>query len=173
MIIAAYAGTGKTTLAMKHPHAFTDFVCMPYKYHLDENNRTDDEACKANPDNIMRDEWPYNYVSAIKSAYEYGKHLLIPTDMQVLMLLERNNLPYFLCYPVRNAKEAYRQRFINRGNTAEFIDIFINRWDWFLDRFEQDTYGQPIVMKPDEFLSDVILCEDTHYIISNKTSSSQ
>jgi adenylate kinase len=30
IIIAAYAGTGKTTLANAYPQKFTDFVCMPY-----------------------------------------------------------------------------------------------------------------------------------------------
>jgi len=63
MIIAAYAGTGKTTLAKTWPHRFVDFVCMPYKYLLEQNNNCA-ESCKANPNNIMRDEWPYNYVMA-------------------------------------------------------------------------------------------------------------
>jgi len=86
MIIAAYAGTGKTTLANTHPYNFTDFVCVPFKYILPENcGKT--ETCKADPDNIMRDEWPYNYADAIRSAIGEGKHLLIPADSVALILL--------------------------------------------------------------------------------------
>ena len=33
-IIAAFAGTGKTTLAMRYPDLVIDFVAMPYKYYL-------------------------------------------------------------------------------------------------------------------------------------------
>ena len=59
MIIAAYAGTGKTTLARLYPQVAVDFVCMPYKYQLEQDGESD-EACKANPDNVMQDDWPYN-----------------------------------------------------------------------------------------------------------------
>ena len=102
MIIAAYAGTGKTTLANIYPQQFTDFVCMPYKYILEETGDCR-EAVKANPDNIMRDEWPFNYVSAIESEMKTHKHILIPTDLFVLALLREENIPYILCHPRRNS----------------------------------------------------------------------
>jgi hypothetical protein len=64
-VIAAFAGTGKTTFAAQHPDYMVDFVSMPYKYHLPEVDNVD-ESCKANPDLTMRDDWPHNYVEAIK-----------------------------------------------------------------------------------------------------------
>lgn len=155
MIIAAYAGTGKTMLANMYPQQFTDFVCMPYKYILEETGDCR-EAGKANPDNIMRDEWPFNYISAIEAEMKADKHILIPTDLFVLTLLREENISYILCYPQRDAKENYRQRFISRGNTEQFIDIFIGNWDNYISAFEQDTFGRYIVLKPSEFLSDVI-----------------
>lgn len=107
MIIAAYAGTGKTTLAAICPLAVVDFVCMPYKYLLEhDGNRS--EACKADPDNIMQDDWPYNYISALELTLDSGKLLLIPTDLRVLALLRQEKLPYLLCYPQKHAKEVYR-----------------------------------------------------------------
>ena len=155
MVIAAYAGTGKTTLANAQPEKFTDFVCMPYKYILDQDGNCG-EAGKANPDNIMQDDWPYNYVSAVQSAMQKNKHLLIPTDLSVLMLLQGKGIPYILCYPQRNTKEVYHQRFLDRGNTEQFIDIFIGRWDNYISAFEQDTFGRRVVLRPDEFLCDVV-----------------
>ena len=154
MIIAAYAGTGKTTLAEKYPQAVVDFVCMPYKYILKEG--ISDESSKADPNNVMQYEWPYNYIDAIKSALPGGKILLIPSDWLVLRLLEQNKFHYTLCYPVRSAKEIYHQRYLNRGNSIDFINIFIGQWDRFMDLLEQDNYGQHIVLKAHQFLGDAV-----------------
>ena len=115
-----------------------------------------DESSKANPKNIPNDDWPFNYISVIKENLKSDKLLLIPSDLYILELLRLERLSYCLCYPQRNAKEIYRERYINRGNTNEFIDIFIGRWDKFMDCFEKDSCGQHIVLLPDQFLSDVI-----------------
>ena len=114
---------------------------------------------KANPNLNMRIEWPYNYVEAIKEALAGEKTLLIPAAFDVLRLLRKDNIPYTLCYPQRDAKEVYRKRYLDRGNTEDFLEIFIGGWERFLDYLEQDTYGQHIVMQPHEFLSDVITCD--------------
>ncbi|GBU27315.1 hypothetical protein R84B8_00845 [Treponema sp. R8-4-B8] len=153
-IIAAYAGTGKTHFASLYPELTIDLVSMPYKYMLSQD-KPYDESSKANPENILNDDWPFNYISAIKHNLESDKLLLIPSDLFILELLREEKLHYCLCYPQRNAKEIYRERYLNRGNTAEFIDIFIGGWDIFMDWFEKDSYGQHIVLKPDQFLSDV------------------
>ena len=155
VIISAYAGTGKTTLANMYPDKYVDFVLMPYKYELEEDGNND-ESGKANPDNILRPDWPYNYLAAIREAMREGKHLFIPTDHLVLIHLHAKNIPYVLCYPERDAKEVYRQRYINRGNSENFIDIFADHWDNWMDFFAEDTYGCHIVLRPDEFLSDAI-----------------
>ena len=154
-IIAAYAGTGKTHVASLYPELTLDLVSMPYKYML-TNDTPYSESSKANPENILNDDWPFNYISAIKQNLELDILLLIPSDLFILELLREEKLPYCLCYPQRNAKEIYRERYINRGNTAEFIDIFIGKWDKFMDAFEKDLYGQHIILQPDQFLSDVI-----------------
>ena len=154
MIIAAYAGTGKTTLAEMYPDNVTDFVCMPYKYHLSPDYDSG-EAGKGNPYNIMREEWPQNYVEAIKSALTTGKTLLIPSDVNVLALLRQEKIPYTLCYPQRDAKEIYRQRFIDRGNTEDFLSIFIDGWDFYIGKLETVEAERRIVLEPHQFLSDV------------------
>lgn len=160
MIIAAFAGTGKTTLAAMHPDTTIDFVCMPYKYYLEQNG-SGSESGKANPDNTMREEWPYNYVEAIKTILGYGKTILIPSDRRVLSHLRLVNIPYTLCYPQRSAKDAYRQRFIDRGNTEDFLSVFIDGWDWFMDALEGTEAERRIVLEPHQYLNDVIWLLDT------------
>ena len=154
MIIAAYAGTGKTTLAAIYPDSVIDFVCMPYKYYLSPDN-DNGEASKGNPYNVMREEWPHNYVEAIEAASDEGKILLIPSDSQALALLREDNIPYTLCYPQRNAKEICRRRFIDRGNTDDFLSIFIGGWDLYIGKLETIEAERRIVLEPYQFLSDV------------------
>ena len=161
MIIAAFAGTGKTALARLYPQQVVDFVAMPYKYYLTENseeiNQFEIEACKANFDNVMREDWPENYIMAIKDSMRRNcKILLIPSAWNVLAQLKIESIPYYLCYPQRDAKEIYKKRYLNRGNTEDFLSIFIGGWDRFMDTLESDTYGRHIVMQPHKFLSDVI-----------------
>jgi hypothetical protein len=157
MIIAAYAGTGKTAFAKKHPEAAIDFVCMPYKYYTDENcaHDYDSEAVKADHDLVMRGEWPSNYVQAIRKIIDHHQYILIPTDILVLEILRTHDIPYYICYPERGAKEEYRERYLKRGNTESFLDVFIERWDNWMDAFERDAYGARIILKPGQYLSDV------------------
>ena len=59
MIIAAYAGTGKTRFANTVYDA-VDFVCMSYKYHLPDGIISCEEAenIKADLSLELRAEWP-------------------------------------------------------------------------------------------------------------------
>jgi len=155
MIIAAFAGTGKTVLAKLYPQKVIDFGCMPYKYNLDENEEFA-EADKANPGLDFIFGWEESYVQAVKKNMSGGKILLIPSDHRVLSLLENESIPYILCYPKRNAKLVYLKRFLERGNTKYFIDIFIGSWNIFIDILENDHYGRHVVLEPEQFLSDVI-----------------
>lgn len=163
IIIAAYAGTGKTTLANKYPNIFVDLECMPYKYS--DREKPFDESCKANFDYELNDEWPYNYIDAIKNFPDKTKIILIPPDLYVLGLLMTDNISYYICYPERNAKEEYRKRFIERGNTDAFIDIFIGGWDRFITSFENNKFGERIILKQNEYLEDV--CQSFFWIPDN------
>jgi hypothetical protein len=158
-IIAAFAGTGKTTLQALYPCNAEDFVCMPYKYHLTPSGGNC-ESDKGNPEYVLRDNWPQNYAKSIKVALCGRKTLLIPSACDVLALLRQEGLPYTLCYPRRDAKETYRQRFIARGNTEDFLSIFIDGWDMFINNLEEIEAERRIVLEPHQFLSDVISFEE-------------
>jgi hypothetical protein len=61
-----------------------------------------------------------------------------------------------LAYPQRDAKGVYHKRFIDRGNSEVFINIFIGNWDCFFDMLEKDPCDMHIVLQPQQFLSDAI-----------------
>jgi hypothetical protein len=157
MIISAYAGTGKTTFAKNHPGEALDFVCMPYKYYIDENRDSDykSEAVKADHNFMIQRAWPSNYEQAIRKIIDHYQYILIPTDILVLGLLRAHDIPYYICYPERDAKEEYREKYLKRGNTESFLEVFIERWDNWINAFERDTYGTRIILKSGQYLSDV------------------
>lgn len=154
MIIAAFAGCGKTTFANMN-NSTLDLHSMPFKYFLDGRNDLGEEG-KADPENVMRPEWPYNYISAIENVMNNYKYVLIPSDFRVMALLEKKQIQYTLVYPHRNSKYEYLERYINRENSRNFLSIFYGNWEWFIDNLESDTYGEKIVLQSHQFLSDVI-----------------
>ena len=83
--------------------------------------------------------------------------IIIPSAMEILRLLEYEEIPYFLCYPenTEESKEEYKRRYTERGNSEDFLNIFINGWDEFMCLLEIDDYGKKFILKPHEYLSDV------------------
>jgi hypothetical protein len=164
MIVAAFAGTGKTYFASQHPDIAVDLVLTPYKYIIDPE-MTYDEATKADHNSEMNPEYPINYVEAIRKCSS-DKIILIPSDSRVLRRLEKEKIPYYLCYPKRRAKKEYEKRYIKRGNPKIFLTIFIDGWKSFMDTLREDTYGKHIILKPKQYLSDVL---DIKEILKKKT----
>jgi len=163
MIIAAYAGVGKTTFAKLYPDHAIDFTMGKYKYLpnkdycQDENN----EAMKANHFSERNFEYPRNYFNAIMEALEQNpnKYIIIPSDCGTLDYFEDYDIPYTLCYPRREAKEEYRKRYIERGNNERFLEIFIGRWAWYMELLHNEfsfPSAKRIVLEAHQFLSDVI-----------------
>lgn len=157
MIIMAHAGTGKTTLAKMYPDKVLDFMASPYKYHSQPSDKCIDiEKVKASTMRVRNEKYPANYIEALKENMNSGKVLLISSCVMIRKLLQNEKIPYILCYPQRDAKDLYCKRYIDRGNTNDFLSLIVGNWDYFIDIHESDNWGKHIVMKPHEFLSDVL-----------------
>lgn len=156
MIIAAHAGTGKTRFS-KEIFDSVDLVCMPYKYHLPDGilSCEEIESKKADLGLVLRDEWPDNYIKAVINRYNENRYVVIPPIAPVLEALRNEHIPYILCYPERKAKDEYERRYKGRGNTKNFLDIFIGYWNRFMDALESDPGTHHIVMKSGEYLTDL------------------
>ena len=156
MIVAAHAGTGKTRFANTIFDA-VDFVCMPYKYYLPDGVLSCEEAesIKADMSLNTREEWPDNYIKAVINQYNEKRYVIIPPIMSVLKALRDEEIPYVLCYPERSAKDEYERRYRERGNTEDFLDIFIGNWERFIDYMESDPGQHHIVMERGEYLTDL------------------
>ena len=155
MIIAAYSGTGKTTFAARFENA-ADAVNMPWHRILPPKESEDGERKKGRADVLTDPLYPENYiVNILRSEREYD-YVLIPTDMEVIRRLrEEYGRKVVLCYPADELKEEYRERFVSRGNSEEFLDLFIGDWDVFLGPVREYGNAVHIVMGAGEHLTDL------------------
>ena len=163
MIIAAFAGAGKTHFCNLHPHAL-DFVIMPFKYKnytQIATSCTESESIKAHLDLELRPDWRDMYYEALINTYHHypNEVLVIPTDREILFRLDQDDIPYTVVYPNRCLKEEYLARYVARGNTEAFLDVFIGRWGMWMD-LVRDANGTHIELQSGEFLSDVLHIPD-------------
>ena len=158
MIIAGFAGIGKSHLASREPDKYEDFIARPYRYLLDEDGMADEsqEARKADLSLGTHPCWPCNYLNALTHRNGNPGNLLIPSDHQVLNDLAIEGVPFALVYPDKMAKEEYRHRFVERGNSEDFIGIFIGRWESFMKQLKMAPCRYRIILGPGQYLSDVV-----------------
>ena len=161
-IVLAHAGTGKTYCATHWPDQFLDLVSMPYKYILPEQiskNAKESETTKAiYTIEDMNPEWPHNYFDTLVVRFHLNQYeyILAPPDWRIAILLNAHEIPYTLAYPDRSLKKEYEQRFLKRGNNADFLSIFIDDWDVFIDQMDRMHPQKRIRLQSGQFLSDVL-----------------
>ncbi len=156
MIIAAYAGAGKSTFAQRVEGA-VDLASMPYSRVLppEKGTKQECETEKAAPYLLSNPQYPYNYLLEILKAEREYEYILIPTAENVIRILNEMGRIVVLCYPTREQKEDYRQRFLERGNSRDFLDVFIDCWEDFLDPFwSREVKEIHVPLEQGQFLTD-------------------
>ena len=143
MIIAAYAGAGKSTFAKKVEGA-VDLPIMPYKWILPptEKDSAELEAEKGALHRLRDPRFPENYLAEILRAERECRFVLIPTDCEVIRRLCGDyGRKVLLCYPEDSCREEYRARFLARGNSETFLNLFVDNWDCFLAPVREYRHG--------------------------------
>ena len=104
MIFCGYAGVGKSTAAKKLL-GVVDLESTPFQR-----------------------DWE-TYARVAKHMSDQGYVVLVSCHNELREELRRIGAEYRVVYPEKNQKEIYRQRYIERGNTQEFIDTQMEHWD--------------------------------------------
>lgn len=144
MIISAFPGTGKTHLYKSHKLNMTI-------YDSDSSIFSWLESGERNP-NFVNDYCDYIHdiqKNNVKSLQ------LISSHKEVRDELARRDFKYVLIYPKRELKNEYIERYIKRGSSDTFIKLMTDKWDEMIDSCEQDTNGNQIILKFNEYIGDV------------------
>lgn len=161
MLIAAYAGCGKSTTAQKLGPNVVDLPSMPYRWLLprvDPSRLTgpEMEREKGALHHIADPRFPHNYVLDILKEERAGKTVLFPTIVPVIdMLVECYGRDVLVIYPEDRLKEEYRQRFVKRGNSATFLDLFVEEWAYQMELIRKSK-GRHLRLKSGEYLLSVL-----------------
>ena len=158
MIIAAYAGCGKTTFAERYPNLCVEVVSMPYARILPERDKGMPEGVeeeKAAEYHVNNPIYPMNLVEEVLEMEHKYKYVIIPTVRSAIEILqERYGRDIILCYPGEGLEEEYRGRYVKRGNTETFCQIFADGMSDFQQNLKGNLKAYHIVLKSGEYLSD-------------------
>lgn len=76
-------------------------------------------------------EWADNYHNAVLKATEKYDVVLTSIHWHLLDFFEKNDIEYYLAYPMLDSEEVLEKRCYARGNNKVFTDkLKINLYDW-------------------------------------------
>jgi len=131
MIYSAFCGTGKTHLVNNNKN-YIEVECWEYDHTSD---------------------FPYNYIKSIISHIDKYQHIFISTNPIVLNELSKLDIGFTLIYPNVGLFLEYRQRYIDRGSSDEFISMITYNWDKWLRELIKCGYRRYIILESGEYLS--------------------
>lgn len=155
MLIAAYAGCGKTTAAQRL--GLLDLPSMPYRWLLpyqetDSRSQADFEREKGALHHIEDPRFPQNYISDILQLEGWGNTVIFPTIVSVInTLVEKFGRTVYVVDPEDGLKEEYRQRYLARGNSDSFLHIFADSWEERMEEIKASK-GIHLRLKSGEYL---------------------
>lgn len=153
MIISAFAGVGKTTLAKKYEKDVIDLESGNFKWI--ENGNT--EATKGDNTRTLNPKFPINYLEAIKKANTEYKVVLISQHEVIRKCLDAVKLDYFIAYPDMSMKEEFIERYKQRGNNDNFINLIISNWEKWINDLDNINNHNKIILQKGQYLSDYVV----------------
>ncbi|WP_304393266.1 hypothetical protein [uncultured Clostridium sp.] len=161
MIVSAFAGVGKTTLAKKYNKDVIDLESGNFKWL--ENGNT--EATKGDNKRTQNPRYPINYLEAIKKANSEYKVVLISQHEVIRKCLDAVKLDYTVVYPDISMKQEFIERYQKRGNNEKFINLIISNWEKWISDLDKINNHNKIILQKGQYLEDYI---DVLGLVENK-----
>ena len=156
MIIAGWAGIGKTTLAKKYKNVI-DIESSPYKWDYSGLTPSDYEKMKGRKDRVSNKNYPINYINAIKDAEtKYDVVCVWCHPYNAFPYYEQYGIDYVICYPSKEAIVDYEKRMRDRGNSEEFIAGVMNSFEKRWVEFSNNPHEKIILDKGETLESRLI-----------------
>lgn len=151
MIVSAFAGVGKTTLAQMYKEDVIDLESGNFKWLDNEGT----ENLKGNK-KIPNPKYPINYLEAIKKANSQYKVVLISQHDVIRKCLDAVKLDYIVVYPEIGLKEEFIERYKLRDNNDNFINLISSKWENWISDLNLIQNHKKIVINKGQYLSDFV-----------------
>ena len=151
MIVSAFAGVGKTTLAQMYKEDVIDLESGNFKWLDNEGT----ENLKGNK-KILNPKYPINYLEAIKKANSQYKVVLISQHDVIRKCLDAVKLDYIVVYPEIGLKEEFIERYRLRDNNDNFINLISSKWENWISDLNLIQNHKKIVINKGQYLSDFV-----------------
>lgn len=160
-VLSVFAGLGKTTVGQKYDNV-CDLTSSKYRYDYNNINVCDYEKMKYDENVVVNPFWPDNYLGALRDAMNKYDVVLVPSNEDIRLLLQREKMEFMFVLPSMDSKEMLLERYKDRGNN----EILINEVMKYFDNWSRDEkdYDYPvIILDKDKYLEDLLL--ELNYII--------
>ncbi|MDD4110349.1 MAG: hypothetical protein PHS54_02220 [Clostridia bacterium] len=139
VIISGFAGIGKSGLKENVPYY--------------DNVRVYDLSSS-----YFRKEpgWEEVYCDIVECMVDKYDFIFISTHDIVIDEMKKRGNDFYIVYPLKQCKDEYCQRFIDRGSSREYVDKFMKRWSQFIDQLDNINYDKKITLRSGQYLSDVL-----------------
>ena len=157
MIISAFAGSGKS-YATKQLENAIDLESSDYQW-IYEDDVTDDVEARKGIDNRKKNpNFIKDYVDAIEKAKDEYDQVFIAAQPAVLEELVNRNIPFAVAYPTKDSKDTYIQRYIDRGNNEQFVNLMdTNFYNFVDDMMNNKAASKHIVIEQNKHLLDYLV----------------
>lgn len=148
-IISAFPGTGKSYYCKNNPETCLDSDSSNFSWIVE------------NGEKIRNPDFPRNYIEHIKENVGKYDFIFVSSHEEVRRALEDNCFFFFLVYPKRGLKNEYLDRYKNRRDPDQFVNLIDKNWDvWIsgLRGFDCDYQDQVyrFILNEGEYIEDMI-----------------
>ena len=125
-IVSVMPAMGKSFIAKKFPTRVRDLESSEYHWKMDP--KTKEFILDENGNKIANENWPMNYIEAIKNLEKSGMYeaVLVSSHEDIRKLMAENGIKYANIYPLDEAdiKAELLTRCVQRHSTGKFIDDY-------------------------------------------------
>lgn len=100
--------------------------------------------------------WEKVYCDIIESMIDKYDFIFISTHNTVIDEMKKRGNDFYIVYPRKHCRDEYRERFVNRGNSKEYIEKFMKRWNEFIENLDSIEHEKKINLRTGQYLSDVL-----------------
>ena len=153
ILIGGFKAIGKSTLAKKYSDVI-DLESSNFEYLIsDELRKIPVEQRKGLKNRVKNPEWPLNYYNEIISSLKNSHIVLFANKTEVVELLDKNNIDYYIVWPEENMLDEIIYRAEKRGNNERFVSRITQAYYYYYPK----STDKIIWLQKGQYLEDVLL----------------